>query len=63
MHALSFNGRTPILFIVALIDQPWIYYGFEIVVLNIVLFLGLKSYAKMSKTLTKSLDSGAYEQK
>lgn len=63
MHALSFNGRTPILFIVVLIDQPWVYYAFEIVVLNIVLILGLKSYAKMSKVLSASIDRGEYEQK
>lgn len=63
MHILSFNGRAPMLFIVVLFNHPWIYYAFEIIVLNVVMFLGLRSYSNMSKTLTKLLDKGEYEQK
>ncbi len=44
---MTFNGRTIIMFIVILSGQVWIYFLYEIIVLNIVLFIVMKKHEKM----------------
>lgn len=47
---LTFNGRTIVMFIVVLIGQVWIYFLYEIIVLNIVLLLAMHKHEKMCAT-------------
>jgi phosphatidylglycerophosphate synthase len=47
---LTFNGRTIVLFIVVLSGEVWAYFLFEIVGLNIVLFIALNRHEKMCAT-------------
>lgn len=44
---LTFNGRTIVMFIVVLIGEVWIYFLYEIIVLNIVLLLVMHKHEKM----------------
>lgn len=44
---LTFNGRTIVMFIVVLIGEVWIYFLYEIIVLNIVLLLAMHKHEKM----------------
>ena len=44
---LTFNGRTIVMFIVVLIGEVWIYFVYEIVVLNTVLLLAMHKHEKM----------------
>jgi len=63
MHTLAFNGRTPFLFAFVLLDLPWLYFVFEIVLLNLALILGIKSYRKILSQLNLSLQKGKYDEK
>jgi hypothetical protein len=47
---LTFNGRTIVMFIVVLMGQVWIYFLYEIIVLNIVLFIAVKKHEKICAT-------------
>lgn len=47
---LTFNGRTIVMFIVVLVGEVWIYFLYEIIVLNIVLLLAMKKHEKMCAT-------------
>ncbi len=47
---LTFNGRTTIMFIVVLIGEVWIYFLYEIIVLNIVLLIAMHKHEKMCKS-------------
>lgn len=50
MHAIdlmTFNGRTLVLFVVVLTGQVWVYFVFEIIVLNAVLIYVLKKHEKI----------------
>ncbi|MDR3129494.1 MAG: CDP-alcohol phosphatidyltransferase family protein [Tannerellaceae bacterium] len=44
---LTFNGRTVVLFVVLLTGEVWAYFVFEIVVLNVVLFVAMKGHERM----------------
>lgn len=44
---LTFNGRTIVMFIVVLIGEVWIYFLYEIIVLNIVLWVAMHKHEKM----------------
>lgn len=44
---LTFNGRTIVMFVVVLIGEVWIYFLYEIIVLNIVLLLAMHKHEKM----------------
>lgn len=63
MHVLAFNGRTPVLFIVVLLDVPALYFGFEIVLLNLALILSIRHYGRISRSIIQSVESGKYETK
>lgn len=44
---LTFNGRTIVMFIVVLIGEVWIYFLYEIIILNIVLLVAMRKHEKM----------------
>ncbi|MDR2791720.1 MAG: CDP-alcohol phosphatidyltransferase family protein, partial [Tannerellaceae bacterium] len=44
---LTFNGRTVVLFAVVLSGEVWAYFVFEIVVLNVILFIARNRHEKM----------------
>ncbi|MDR2843399.1 MAG: CDP-alcohol phosphatidyltransferase family protein [Candidatus Symbiothrix sp.] len=46
---LTFNGRTIVLFIIILTGFVWAYFLYEIVVLNIVLYIVLRKHEKMCR--------------
>lgn len=47
---LTFNGRTIIMFIVVLIGEVWIYFLYEIIVLNTVLLISMHKHEKMCES-------------
>lgn len=47
---MTFNGRTIVMFIVVLVGEVWVYFLYEIIVLNIVLLLAMKKHEKMCAT-------------
>lgn len=47
---LTFNGRTIIMFIVVLIGEVWIYFLYEIIVLNTVLMVSMHKHEKMCES-------------
>lgn len=47
---LTFNGRTIIMFIVVLIGEVWIYFLYEIIVLNTVLLVSMHKHEKMCES-------------
>lgn len=44
---MTFNGRTLVMFVIVLVGEVWIYFLYEIVVLNIVLFITLRKHEAM----------------
>lgn len=53
---LTFNGRTIVLFIVVLIGHVWLYFVYEIVVLNLILLYVVKRHEKMCSTFVKEIN-------
>ncbi len=47
---LTFNGRTIVMFVVVLMGQVWAYFLYEIIALNMVLFLAVKKHEKVCAT-------------
>ncbi len=47
---LTFNGRTIIMFIVVLIGEVWIYFLYEIIVLNVVLMVSMHKHEDMCES-------------
>lgn len=44
---MTFNGRTVIMFAIVLIGHPWLYFLYEVIVLNIVLAIVMKKHEKI----------------
>ena len=44
---LTFNGRTIVMFIVVLVGEVWVYFLYEIIVLNFVLLMSMRKHEKM----------------
>lgn len=59
-NILSFNTRAIVLFISILISQPWVYFVFELVVLNILLIYMVSTHEKISKEFTQEIEDGKY---
>lgn len=59
-NILSFNTRAIALFISVLIKQPWIYFVFELTILNIVLIHMIMSHEKMCREFTTDIKNGKY---
>lgn len=55
-NILTFNTRAIVLYISLLVMQPWIYFVFEITVLNIIFFHMRASHEKLCRTLNQHLD-------
>ena len=50
---LTFNGRTIVMFVVVLVGEVWVYFLYEIIVLNIVLLLAMRKHEQMCATFYK----------
>jgi phosphatidylglycerophosphate synthase len=48
---MTFNGRTVVLFLVILSGYVWIYFIYEIIFLNFILFLSIKMHEKLCNKL------------
>jgi len=59
-NILSFNTRAIVLFISMLINHPWIYFVFELTVLNIILVYMVFTHEKVCKDFAKQLEAGNY---
>ncbi|MDE7401835.1 MAG: CDP-alcohol phosphatidyltransferase family protein [Muribaculaceae bacterium] len=61
-NILSFNVRTIALFAAILIFRmPWLYFAFELTVLNIILVYMMVRHEKICTTLTNQLENSNYE--
>ncbi len=58
---LSFNLRSIALFIAVLSQMPWLYFAFEIIVLNTMMVYMMRRHENICKTLTKELENGAFK--
>ncbi|NDW09604.1 CDP-alcohol phosphatidyltransferase family protein [Dysgonomonas sp. 520] len=54
-NVLSFNIRAIVLFISMLISEPWIYFAFELTVLNVILIYMISAHEKICKDFTAEL--------
>ena len=52
---MTFNGRTVVLFLVVLSGYVWFYFIYEIVFLNIILFISIKMHEKMCSKFVKEI--------
>ena len=48
---MTFNGRTTVLFLVVLSGYVWIYFVYEIIILNCILFIAIRKHEKMCKQM------------
>lgn len=53
---LTFNGRTIVLFIVVLSGYVWVYFAYEIIVLNAILLYVVKRHEKMCANFLKKIN-------
>lgn len=60
-NVLSFNTRAIVLFISMLISEPWIYFVFELTVLNVILIYMIWKHENFCKKFTAQLESGKYD--
>lgn len=60
-NILSFNTRAIVLFISLLIGYPWIYFVFELTVLNAILVYMVWTHESMCKSLTKQVEEGRFD--
>lgn len=58
---LSFNLRTIALFAAILSQMPWLYFAFEIVVLNAMMVYMMRRHENICRILTKELEDGAFK--
>lgn len=59
-NILSFNTRALVLFASLLIGHPWIYFVFELTVLNIFLIYMIRKHEKMCKTFIAKIQNNEY---
>lgn len=59
-NILSFNTRAIALFISVLIKEPWLYFVFELTVLNIILVYMVWTHEKVCKGFIEKLKTGKY---
>lgn len=59
-NILTFNWRTIGLFTAILIGQPWLYFMFELVVLNLLLVYMMSRHERMCDMFTRRLVEGYY---
>lgn len=59
-NILSFNWRCIALFVSLFVAMPWLYFAFELVVLNILLIYMVMRHESICRTFTKELKDGKY---
>lgn len=59
-NMLSFNTRTFALFAALLIQMPWLYFAFELTVLNIMLIYMVCCHERFCRHFTKEIEDGKY---
>ncbi len=59
-NMLSFNTRCFALFASLFLRMPWLYFAFELVVLNIMLLYMMRRHESICKRFTKELQDGKY---
>lgn len=62
-NILTFNTRTIAMFIAVIIRIPWLYFVFELVVLNSLLIYTIMRHESICKKLTRDLKAGKYDSK
>lgn len=60
-NILSFNWRVIVLFISLFVAMPWIYFVFELTVLNSLLIYMVVRHEKICRTMTQKLKAGEYD--
>lgn len=60
-NMLTFNTRTIAMFISVIIRIPWLYFVFELVVLNAMLVYMIWRHETLCKKLTRDLQAGKYD--
>lgn len=51
LDLMTFNGRTVVMFIFLLTGYVWLYFLYEFIVLNIILFVSIRKYEQLSAEL------------
>ena len=59
-NILSFNWRTIALFTSLFLAMPWLYFAFELTVLNIHMIYMMRRHEKLCRKLTQELKDGKY---
>lgn len=59
-NILSFNWRTIALFAALFARMPWLYFAFELTVLNVLLVYMIVRHERLCRRLTKALEDGKY---
>ena len=59
-NMLTFNTRTFALFASILVQMPWLYFVFELTVLNIMLIYMLCCHERFCRQFTKEIENGKY---
>jgi phosphatidylglycerophosphate synthase len=57
LDLMTFNGRSVALFIIVLSGHVWLYFLFEIIILNITLLISIYKHERTCESMTKNLDS------
>lgn len=60
-NILSFNTRSIVLFISVLVGHPWIYFVFELTVLNILLVYMVRKHEIMCKQFKRDIETGKFD--
>ena len=60
-NILSFNWRCIALFVALFACMPWLYFAFELVVLNILLVYMIVRHERICKRLTQRLSEGEFK--
>lgn len=59
-NILSFNWRTIALFASLFLQMPWLYFAFELTVLNFLLIMMVVRHERFCRTFTRELKDGKY---
>lgn len=59
-NILSFNWRTIALFTSLFLEMPWLYFAFELTVLNFLLVMMVARHERFCRRFTKELEDGKY---
>lgn len=59
-NMLSFNTRVIALFVSIIVRMPWLYFAFELTVLNLMLVYMILRHERICRKFIKKIDNGAY---